>query len=472
MSAAEDDTELRDLLLQNLENSGVLSRLKAQMRAAVFLAMEEQDRVENKAPLVNENLKNCLNTRDGRAAASLVLDFLQVFDLDFTLSVFEPEMNTKQLESRDLLCKDLQLNPGPKSPVLLELLQRRDKDLSRDQSRDQSKDQSKDLKDRTNKGTEEQGRERNKDQAPSEKQLQWLRQNFDFYLKDKSASSLNKHDVVRLFSQLFPHIHSLNRFSLRLCPPDSASLQRLELVLNWKVLEQFVLEELSHTTVNSECDWDSVKKLYLSLFSLSSSVVEACGEAPLTQSENKGDSALDQDLKQDLKDQKQDLKNQQQDQRDLRTSSRPEEPAAGPEGPSPGPDLDDVDDGDSFFDDPLPAPQKTYGWKPDSPVPSLSLGPSSSSEPSRPGASKAKELKDSKVLSDRSGSHRVDVEYDDDFNSHRSSLSRSELSIGEEIEEVSIEGPELSDKFDEKTQDLSLSELSLSKAADYMEEVP
>lgn len=28
MSAAEDDTELRDLLIQNLENSGVLNKLK------------------------------------------------------------------------------------------------------------------------------------------------------------------------------------------------------------------------------------------------------------------------------------------------------------------------------------------------------------------------------------------------------------------------------------------------------------
>lgn len=28
MSATEDDTELRDLLIQNLENSGVLNKLK------------------------------------------------------------------------------------------------------------------------------------------------------------------------------------------------------------------------------------------------------------------------------------------------------------------------------------------------------------------------------------------------------------------------------------------------------------
>ena len=32
MSAAEDDTELRDLLIQNLENSGILNKLKVGAR--------------------------------------------------------------------------------------------------------------------------------------------------------------------------------------------------------------------------------------------------------------------------------------------------------------------------------------------------------------------------------------------------------------------------------------------------------
>lgn len=64
--------------------------LQAEMRAAVFLAMEEQDKLEvrlysldvlqrdlplrliffirsfqKRAPVVNENLKRCLNTEDG-----------------------------------------------------------------------------------------------------------------------------------------------------------------------------------------------------------------------------------------------------------------------------------------------------------------------------------------------------------------------------------------------------------------------
>ncbi|XP_047429484.1 FGFR1 oncogene partner isoform X3 [Mugil cephalus] len=128
MSAAEDDTELRDLLVQNLENSGVLNKLKAEMRAAVFLAMEEQDRLEGKPPLINESLNQCLKSRDGRLVVSLIVDFLQVFNLDFSLAVFQPETNTLNgLDSRDLVCRELGLSESDlnrKSPLLLELVKR------------------------------------------------------------------------------------------------------------------------------------------------------------------------------------------------------------------------------------------------------------------------------------------------------------------------------------------------------------
>uniref|UniRef100_H2SK46 FGFR1 oncogene partner (FOP) N-terminal dimerisation domain-containing protein n=1 Tax=Takifugu rubripes TaxID=31033 RepID=H2SK46_TAKRU len=128
MSAAEDDTELRDLLIQNLEKSGIMNKLKAEMRAAVFLAMEEQDKLEKKVPVVNENLKRCLNTEDGQLMVGLILDFLQVFHLDFTLSVFRPEINSGNgLDGRDAVCRELCLSPSDSnrnSPLLLELIRR------------------------------------------------------------------------------------------------------------------------------------------------------------------------------------------------------------------------------------------------------------------------------------------------------------------------------------------------------------
>ncbi|CAK6978367.1 FGFR1 oncogene partner [Scomber scombrus] len=443
MSAAEDDTELRDLLIQNLENSGVLNKLKAEMRAAVFLAMEEQDRLENKTPLVNENLKKCLNSKDGRLVAGLIVDFLQVFHLDFSLSVFQPEINSLNgLDSRDSVCRDLCLSESElnrKSPLLLELVRR-------GRHRDQS----------------------TVSQEPSQKQISAARKTFDVHDKNKSGSVL-KDDLKSVFTDLFPG-------------------------LNKNMLERFVADELkaADKSFSKTVDFQLFLGIYRRLFTQCRSVVvqesddvtqsrteDRVGSPPVSKDSEcvfgKGDVRGSEPSSSSLRKERLDL--------DLEAGDEPEE-------------------GDSFFDDPLPKPQKTYGWKMEtsgareSPAGSLSEGRGggggsegggrgaggaggrgggsiSTSDLSRNASnSREKGFKDSKTLNEKTGSLHLDddVEYDDDFNSHRSDLSRSELSIGEEIEEVSIEGPDHSDKFDDSTQDLSVSQLSHSHA-DYMEEV-
>ncbi|XP_068454919.1 centrosomal protein 43 isoform X4 [Clinocottus analis] len=437
MSATEDDTELRDLLVQNLENSGVLNKLKAEMRAAVFLAMEEQDRLENKNPLINENLKKCLNSRDGRLVAGLIVDFLQVFNLDFSLAVFQPEINSlSSLDCRDLVCRDLGLSESEVNrncPLLLELVRRG-----------------------RHKPTEE----------PTQKQISLARKKFDFYDKDGNGS-VGREDLKNVFTDLFPS-------------------------LNQNMLEHFITDELraADQSFSSTIDFHVFVGFYTRLFSQCRAVVVQDSDG------------VDPEEK-------------------IRSSSirKDRSPSESPERCRVDLDLEveeDPEDGDSFFDDPLPKPQKTYSRKVEvsgargSPAGSLSegggaggegagaggegrgrgggtgggaaavggeagggeAGGSSASEQShsRKGApaSREKGFRDPKAPNDKTLDD--DVEYDDDFNSHRSDLSRSEFSIGEEIEEVSIEGPDTSDK-DDSTQDLSISQLSRSHGADYMEEV-
>ncbi|ELK36617.1 FGFR1 oncogene partner [Myotis davidii] len=65
-----------------------------------------------------------------------------------------------------------------------------------------------------------------------------------------------------------------------------------------------------------------------------------------------------------------------------------------------------------------------------------------------------------------------DDDYVDDFNSTSHRSERSELSIGEEIEEdlsAELDEANTSDKLDDLTQDLTLSQLS--NVADYLEDV-
>ncbi|PFX16820.1 FGFR1 oncogene partner-like isoform X2 [Stylophora pistillata] len=126
--SAEEDTELRDMVAQTLESKGVLGKIRAQLRASVFLALEEQDGSEGKIQLVNPELKKFLNTSEGRLVTGLVREFLEYFDLDFSIAVFDPETNfSDKYPGRNNLARELKLNDVDNtsgSPLLAEVLKR------------------------------------------------------------------------------------------------------------------------------------------------------------------------------------------------------------------------------------------------------------------------------------------------------------------------------------------------------------
>lgn len=369
----EEDTELRDLLVQTLENSGVLNRIKAELRAAVFLALEEQEKVENKTPLVNESLKKFLNTKDGRLVASLVAEFLQFFNLDFTLAVFQPETSTFQsLEGRENLARDLGIVEAEGTvggPLLLEVIRR----------------------------CQQKGR-------------------------GPAAGAEGALDL--------PDVRS---------PPKSPE------------------ERTSpHTAPSKKAGSDASQ----SDTSISLSEPKSKSSLHLLAHETKIGSFLS---------------NKSLDVKD-KAGHRP--------------DGDDME-GDSFFDDPIPKPEKTYGWpgepsKQGGSLGALSDAPAFKSGPGAlPGAPSSKDsegkrgntvLKDLKLVNDKIGSLGLgtgeDDDYADDFNSTSHRSEKSELSIGEDIEEdlsVGLDDANTSDKLDDLTQDLTVSQLS--DVADYLEDV-
>ncbi|XP_047006854.1 FGFR1 oncogene partner isoform X4 [Ictalurus punctatus] len=536
MSATEEDTELRDLLIQNLENNGVLNKIKAELRAAVFLALEEQDKVENKTPLVNENLKKCLSTKDGRLVASLITDFLQVFNLDFTLAVFQPEINTVNgLDTRESLSKELSFSEseGNKStPLLLELIKR---------GRNKEKFSIFSEADRATHIPKE----------PSPRQISEAQRCFDSRRKDRSGG-LVKEEVLGVFSELFP---SFSR----------------------GMLERFVADELGAKDISNSVDFQEFSALFKQLYLQCRSVVASDVSVGVHPASKVTEEKISPPPTSKIPRYK-----------GFRKASAAQEEPPGPQAGEPPShcespisqksrafvasdgfitsrnepaalrrplDLgleDDDEEGDSFFDDPLPKPQKTYGCLPstDKPYTGQRLSeksfsqkdlsaigsdtegegedmfsdaenkPSTNSESRRLGSAKAagitppattdtppltgaennqkdpvsskdgiktcthleidysylvyseskvKGVQDLKTPKEKTGSPLPtgeELDYDDDFNSHN---SKSELSISEEIEEASVEGPDLSDKLEEITQDVSVSQTS--QAADYMEDV-
>ncbi|XP_004368837.1 centrosomal protein 43 isoform X3 [Trichechus manatus latirostris] len=368
---AEEDTELRDLLVQTLENSGVLNRIKAELRAAVFLALEEQEKVENKTPLVNESLKRFLNTKEGRLVASLVAEFLQFFNLDFTLAVFQPESSTLQgLEGRENLARDLGIIEAEgtvSGPLLLEVIRR----CQQKEKGPASGEGALDLSDVHSPPELPEGNTRS------------------HTIPSKKSSETSQSDT-----------------SISLSEPKSKSSRHLP---------------AQETKIGS----------FLSNKSLD--VKDKAGICP---------------------------------------------------------DEDDME-GDSFFDDPIPKPEKTYGWRSEPSKQGGSLASLSDAPPLKSGLSSlagAPSLKDSeskrgdavltdlKLVGDKIGSLGLGTgeedDYVDDFNSSSRRSGNSQLSIGEETEEgLSVEADDISasDKLDDLTQDLTVSQLS--DVADYLEDV-
>ncbi|XP_016068406.1 PREDICTED: FGFR1 oncogene partner, partial [Miniopterus natalensis] len=344
----------------------------------------------NKTPLVNESLRKFLNTKDGRLVASLVAEFLQFFNLDFTLAVFQPETSAFQgLEGRENLARDLGIIEAEGTvggPLLLEVIRR--------------------------------CQQKERGPACAEGALDLA----DLHSPPKSPDGK-------------PSSHT-----------GPSKIPRYKRQGKKKTSGQ-----KSGAKGGSDASHSDT--------SVSSSEPKSRSSLHLLAHEAKTGSFL----------------------------NNPSLDAQDRAGPGP---QDDVDE-DSFFDDPLPEPEKTYGWRSDpgkqgGSLASLSDAPSlRSGLGSLPGAPLLKDseskrgnavLKDLKLANDKAGSLGLgtgeDDDYVDDFNSTSHRSEKSELSIGEEIEEdlsVDLDDANTSDKLEDLTQDLTVSQLS--DVADYLEDV-
>ncbi|MEQ2200873.1 hypothetical protein XENOCAPTIV_004248, partial [Xenoophorus captivus] len=248
------------------------------------------------------------------------------------------------LDSRDLVCRELGLSDSElnrNSPVLLELVRRgRPTDNPAVHSKgDRGGHVLKEL---------------------SQKQIGHARNTFDFHDKDQSGS-VRKEDLKSVFKDLLPG-------------------------LDKNMLERFVDDEL-RAADNTEIDFQSFLAMYKRLFTQCRSVVVPDSNESRHHTQNledkPGSPPVSKESERVLSLLKRDL--QQQDRSSVAVKREHLDLELDAE--------EDHDEGDSFFDDPLPKPQKTYGWKMEtsgtrgSPVGSVSEPPrpgggSSGSEPS------------------------------------------------------------------------------------------
>ncbi|CBY07014.1 unnamed protein product [Oikopleura dioica] len=108
----DDDVELRDLLVNNLEASGTLSRIKAELRAAIFSCLDEKPEPSKRS----DNDRLCL---------SIAADCLRKLGMFNSLKVLEAEAEMV-LESPLYTCDETELSlnfQNSKTPVIRHLLE-------------------------------------------------------------------------------------------------------------------------------------------------------------------------------------------------------------------------------------------------------------------------------------------------------------------------------------------------------------
>ncbi|CAG9860413.1 unnamed protein product [Phyllotreta striolata] len=127
--SVEEEIELKDLIAQTLKENGTLAKIKAQLRASVFLALDEDEELSKQKPFLNNKIKSFLESDEGKAMFYIVHEFLQYFNLYFTLAVYEPESYIDcnyQPEEKQRLLQQLGLagdvENGNEEPLLYQLL--------------------------------------------------------------------------------------------------------------------------------------------------------------------------------------------------------------------------------------------------------------------------------------------------------------------------------------------------------------
>lgn len=226
--ASEDDEkelELKDLIIQTLEANGILPKLKAQIRSSVFTAIDESDK---SAKTITENplIKNLLNSREGRLTMSIVREFLLACHLDYTIAVFDPEINAnKELDDRSKLAKNFDIyetDETKSNPLLFEIV----------------------------KGAlnNQVTRSKKVDEIP-ESTLNEAKKKFDRYDKDKNGI-IDKNELRDLFIDLYP-------------------------TFNRNMIERYVNDEFSASDKNlsNGIDFNEFKSIYKRLFLQCRSVV-------------------------------------------------------------------------------------------------------------------------------------------------------------------------------------------------------
>lgn len=114
--------ELKELVIKNLEDAGVIDTMRAQLRSNVFKALQNE---EGSLRLTKTELFKAIESETGQICIELFRDFLEFYKADFTLNVFIPECRLEtQRKSIPSLLEKLGISRDPTTPLIFKLVQK------------------------------------------------------------------------------------------------------------------------------------------------------------------------------------------------------------------------------------------------------------------------------------------------------------------------------------------------------------
>lgn len=126
-AAASGENDLRELIYQSLERDGLILRLKAQLRAAVFTTIEKASSPSATTSNYSSSHTLAYDGVNGRLARAIVLDWLTCSHLPYTEDVLKVETSSHQdppALTRQELIENLPIKSGfhDGQPILHTLL--------------------------------------------------------------------------------------------------------------------------------------------------------------------------------------------------------------------------------------------------------------------------------------------------------------------------------------------------------------
>ena len=123
-----NDGELRTLVYQSLERDGLITRLKAQLRAAVFKTIEKASNSSGET-----SSKPLYDTSDGRLALALITDWLEKMNFLYTEDIFQVEAGGVKPFDRQTAIEQLNLSSTDvdSRPLLDALINRKENQVEK-----------------------------------------------------------------------------------------------------------------------------------------------------------------------------------------------------------------------------------------------------------------------------------------------------------------------------------------------------